>query len=57
MQLVVPAIRTKEILREMHNGGSLAHFGINKMLAKVRERFYWVRSRKDVESWCKECRI
>ena len=55
MQLVVPAIRIKEVLRQMHNGGSDAHFGINKTLSKVRERFYWVRCREDVESWCKKC--
>ena len=56
MQLVVPAIRTKKVLQEMHNGGSGAHSGINKTLSKVRERFYWVCCRKDVESWCKKCR-
>ena len=50
MQLVVAAIRTKDVLREMHNGGSAVHFGINKTLLKVRERFCWVRYREDVES-------
>ena len=39
MRMVIPTIRTKEVLREMHNGGSGAHFGINKTLSKVRERF------------------
>ena len=29
-QLVVSAIRTKEVLGEMHNGGSGAYFGTNK---------------------------
>ena len=52
MQLVVPAIRIKEV----HDGGSGVHFGINKMLSKVRERFYWVCYREDVESRCKKCR-
>ncbi|KAJ3655303.1 hypothetical protein Zmor_014438 [Zophobas morio] len=33
MQLVVLAIRTKEVLREMHNGGFGAHFGIIKKLS------------------------
>ena len=56
MQLVVPAIRTKEVLQEMHNGGSGAHSGINNTLSKVRERFYWVRCREEVENWCKKCR-
>ena len=55
MQLVVPTIRITEVVREMHNGGFGAHFGINKTLSKVRERFYWVRCREDVENWCKKC--
>ena len=40
MQLVVPATRIKEVLREIHTGSSGARFGINKTLSKVRERFY-----------------
>ena len=36
-------------------GDSGAHSGINKTPSKVRERFYWVRCREDVESWCKKC--
>ena len=55
MQLVVPVTRIKEVLREMHSGSSGAHFGINKTLSKIRERFYWVCCRQDVESWCKKC--
>ena len=50
MQLVVPTIRTKGVLREMHNRAFGAHFCINKALVKVRERFYCVRCREDVES-------
>ena len=56
LQLVVPAIRIKEELQEMHDGGSSAHLAINKKLSKVRERFYWVRYREHVESWCKNYR-
>ena len=40
----------------MHNWSSGAHFRINKTLSKIREIFYWVRCRQDVESWCKKCR-
>ena len=55
MQLVVSATIIKKVVLEMHNGVSGAHFGINKTVSKVRERFYWVRCREDVESWCKKC--
>ena len=54
-QLVDTATGTKEVLREMQYGGSGVHFGSNKTLSKVRERFYWVRCRDDVENWCKKC--
>ena len=49
------AIRTKEVLRKMHNGSSGAHSGVKQTLSKVRERFYWVRCREDVEKWCTKC--
>ncbi|UYV62064.1 K02A2.6-like [Cordylochernes scorpioides] len=55
MQLVVPKVQVPNILREIHGGVSGAHFGIDKMLKKVRERFYWVYYHEDVERWCKEC--
>ncbi|UYV66777.1 K02A2.6-like [Cordylochernes scorpioides] len=55
MQLVVPKVQVPNVLREIHDGVSGAHFGINKMLKKVRERFYWVYYHEDVERWCKEC--
>ncbi|UYV78481.1 K02A2.6-like [Cordylochernes scorpioides] len=55
MQLVVPKVQVPNALREIHDGVSGAHFGINKMLKKVRERFYWVHYHEDVERWCKEC--
>ena len=54
IQLVVPATRVKEVLLEMHNGGSGGHFEISKTLSKVRERFYWVRCRDDVQGWYKK---
>ncbi|UYV61692.1 K02A2.6-like [Cordylochernes scorpioides] len=55
MQLVVPKVQVPNVLREIHDGVSGAHFGINKMLKKVSERFYWVYYHEDVERWCKEC--
>ena len=50
MMLVVPVIKIKNVLQEMHNGSAGAHFGINKTLSNVRERFYWVRCRDHVET-------
>lgn len=55
MQLVLPRAYVQRVLEEVHGGASGAHLGMNKMLAKVRERFYWVHCREDVEKWCRMC--
>eukprot|EP00731_Ephydatia_muelleri_P034670 Em0071g11a len=31
------------------------HLGMQKTLAKIRSRFYWVGQRKDVKEWCRRC--
>jgi hypothetical protein len=36
-------------------GPSGGHLGVNKTLDKVRQRYYWLHSRNDVERWCLEC--
>ena len=48
--------RVSKVLQEVHNGVSGGHFGVNKTLNKVRERFYWISSRQDVEAWCRKCK-
>jgi hypothetical protein len=53
--MVVPKIRIAEILGEYHGGTSGGHLGINKTLAKVRERFYWSGCRQSVAEWCQKC--
>jgi hypothetical protein len=55
MLLVLPKCRVKEVLQEIHGGTSGAHFGVNKTLGKIRERFYRVNARDDIESWCRKC--
>nr|WP_253310135.1 reverse transcriptase domain-containing protein [Rickettsia endosymbiont of Ceutorhynchus assimilis] len=56
-QLVIPKDRVEDVLKEIHDGTSGAHFGVNKTLDKIRERFYWVHYHKDVKSWCRKCDI
>nr|WPV71156.1 MAG: replicase [Ips erranti-like virus 3] len=55
LQVVLPRNRVSDVLKEAHNGIGGGHFGINKTLNKVRERFYWLQSRSDVEDWCRRC--
>ncbi|KAJ8913275.1 hypothetical protein NQ315_012893 [Exocentrus adspersus] len=41
-QTILPRKRVPEVLRAVHSGVGGGHFGINKTLDKVRERFYWL---------------
>jgi hypothetical protein len=52
-QLVLPKCRVKEVLQEIHGDTSGAHFAMNKTLGKIRERFYRVNARDDIETWCR----
>lgn len=46
---MVPRKRINEMLEETYNGTSEGYFGANKTLNKIREQFYWVNMREDVE--------
>ena len=57
LQIVVPDVLRKEILRMLHSHKTAGHLGIAKTLGKLRQRFYWVGHKADVVRWCKECKI
>ena len=57
LQLILPKTRVKEVLEEIHNGISGGHLGVNKTMEKVRQRFYWLRYKHDVEEWCRRCEV
>ncbi|KAJ8944082.1 hypothetical protein NQ318_005992 [Aromia moschata] len=48
-QLVLPKTRIHQVLEELHSSPSGGHFGVTRTLARVRDRFYWVNCRRDVE--------
>ncbi|XP_057324829.1 uncharacterized protein LOC130667333 [Microplitis mediator] len=56
-QIIVPKSKINDILHEAHNSSSGGHFGINKTLDKIRQRFYWATCKQDVELWCKNCKV
>jgi hypothetical protein len=56
-QIVFPRSRTKDVLAELHGGPSGGHLGINRTLNKVRQRYYWLQAKDDVERWCQQCDI
>ncbi|MBF2463461.1 hypothetical protein ICI39_14100 [Listeria welshimeri] len=55
MQVIVPRSKVSPLLRHIHDGVSGGHLGVKKTLVKVRQRFYWLRCREDVEDWCRKC--
>jgi len=56
-QIIVPQKKIKQILEEAHDSPSGGHFGVNKTLDKIRKRFYWATCKKDVEDWCRSCKV
>lgn len=51
--IVVPKSKRQEILRLLHD--NYGHVGINKMLHRVRERYFWPQDNKDIQEFCKAC--
>lgn len=54
-KLLFSRSRNRDILKEMHNSSTGAHFGVMKTLQRVRKRFYCSMAREDVEDWCCSC--
>jgi hypothetical protein len=54
-QVVISHNRVKKVLMEIHGGSSGGYFGTNKTIEKVRQRYYWLHLRDDVERWCQQC--
>ncbi|RLU25236.1 hypothetical protein DMN91_003329 [Ooceraea biroi] len=57
LQIIVPCGRIAEILEEAHDSPAGEHFGVNKTLAKIRQRYYWATCKSDVEDWCASCKV
>ena len=54
-QTVVPKILHEEVLTDLHEGALGGHFGVDKTLARLKERFYWPGHYNDVCDWCRNC--
>ena len=53
--VVVPRSLRAELLQELHAGLTSGHLGEKKTLSRLRQRFYWVGMRADVQGWCRAC--
>ena len=52
---LLPTALRAGVLKLLHNSPAGGHLGVSKTLGKVRERFYWIHCRRDVEEWCHKC--
>ena len=47
------------LMREVHEGGLMGHFGVRKTLDVLHEHFFWPKIKRDVErvyARCVTCR-
>ena len=56
-KLCIPQTSFRDFLiREMHASGLVGHFGRDKTIALVKDRFYWPSQKKDVYRIVAQCR-
>ena len=41
----------------LHGTQTTGHFGVNKTIERLKQRFYWPRCQTDVKNWIKECDV
>lgn len=54
---IVPKSARQEILELVHGSAAGGHFGTQKTLDKLKQRFYWIDMIRDVHDWCTKCPI
>lgn len=57
VQTIVPRGMRERLLKESHDNVTGGHLGVKKTLSKLRQRFYWVNMRRDVQEWCRVCSV
>nr|KYP59055.1 Transposon Ty3-I Gag-Pol polyprotein [Cajanus cajan] len=45
----------KLLVKERHEGGLMGHFGIEKTLLLLKEKFFWPHMKRDVQRFCSRC--
>eukprot|EP01018_Ginkgo_biloba_P014349 Gb_07058 [translate_table: standard] len=54
---ILESVMRENIIRELHSGGLGGHFGRNKTIALVEDRYFWPGLKKQVSKFIEHCRI
>ena len=58
IQLCIPrSFMRLNLIKEKHSGGLAGHFGIDKTLSLLKEKYYWPQMYKDVQKFVKSCGV
>lgn len=55
LQLVVPFKLRKMVMQLAHEHKTAGHLGRDRTLEKIRQNYFWVNYRRDVEDWVRSC--
>ena len=55
IQLIVPDILKDKVMYGVHEGIGRRHLGVEKSVAKLKERFYWPENYTEIPNWCANC--
>ena len=55
LQLVTPQACRQHILSELHDSPTGGHLGVEKMLSRLKQRYYWPGYSRSVKQWCATC--
>ena len=60
-KLCIPIGSMREnIIKELHCSGLAGHFGKDKMLALIEDKYYWPKMKNDITryvAWCRICQM
>lgn len=55
LKLVIPKSLQGKMLWFLHDATTAGHLGVKKTLQRVKQRYYWIGSSRDVKRWCQNC--
>ncbi len=54
-QIILPRVFREDVMYQMHEGPVGGHFGVERTLFRLQNRYYWYKMREDVSLWCSTC--